>query len=156
MTDRIDRGAGLSPQNALYGLRRLRPEFVEGAAACEASVLAPARDQGLSPDLRRALCRRMAMLNADAALAADYGLPDDPVMRRVAEGATDLPEPLAAIARHADRITRTPALASREDIAALEAAGLDNPQIVALSELIAFVNFQTRIAAGLRLMGGRT
>jgi uncharacterized protein YciW len=34
----------------------------------------------------------------------------------------------------------------------LQQAGLNNAQIVALSELIAFVNFQTRVAAGLRLM----
>lgn len=46
----------------------------------------------------------------------------------------------------------TPSKAARSDIERLEAAGLTNPQIVALSELIAFVNFQTRVAAGLRLL----
>ena len=66
--------------------------------------------------------------------------------------ATDLDEPLATIARHADLVTLTPSKAEARHIALLAEAGLTNPQIVALSELIAFVNFQTRVAAGLRLL----
>ncbi len=42
--------------------------------------------------------------------------------------------------------------ATEQHIRQLEQAGLTSPQIIALSELIAFVNFQTRVAAGLRLL----
>jgi len=49
-------------------------------------------------------------------------------------------------------VTQQPIQATEQHIRLLEQAGLTNPQIVALSELIAFVNFQTRVAAGLRLM----
>ncbi|MER8457124.1 hypothetical protein NKH89_26905 [Mesorhizobium sp. M0923] len=73
-------------------------------------------------------------------------------LRAVAQGETALEEPLATIARHADLVTLTPKKAEASDIALLAQAGLNNPQIVALSELIAFVNFQTRVATGLRLM----
>ena len=155
--DAIDMAAGLTPADALFTLRRQRPEFVNGAELCRLSVLSPATDQGLQQDLRVALARRMAALNADAALVAAYDaqlVAPSPDIAALAAGATALPEPLASIARHADRITTQPISATSADIARLEAAGLTNPQIVALSELIAFVNFQTRIAAGLRLLGG--
>jgi uncharacterized protein YciW len=155
--DAIDMVAGLSPADALFAMRRQRPEFVNGAELCRMSVLSPATDQGLPRDLRLALARRMAALNADAALVAAYDaqlVAPSADIAALAAGATVLPEPLASIARHTDLITTRPIGATAADIARLEAAGLTNPQIVALSELIAFVNFQNRIAAGLRLLGG--
>ncbi len=157
MSDAIDRAAGLTPEDALYATRRLRPEFVDGAEQCRQSVLTPNDDQGLAPDLRAALAQRMASLNHDAALHADYAAqlatfqPGSDLLA-LAAGSLDLPEPLATLARHADWVTQQPMQASPQHIRLLEQAGLTNPQIVALSELIAFVNFQTRVAAGLRLL----
>jgi len=155
--DAIDKAAGLSPDDGLFKARRFRPEFVDGAELCRLSVLLPATDQGLSPALRGALALRMAALNADQALIVEYEgqlarLDPTDQLLALARGAMDLEEPLATIARHVDLITLTPSKAEAGDIARLAAAGLNNPQIVALSELIAFVNFQTRVAAGLRLM----
>ncbi|MER8817116.1 hypothetical protein, partial [Mesorhizobium sp. M0965] len=134
-----------------------RPEFVQGAEECRLSVLQPANDQGLAPNLRVALARRMAALNADPVLMAEYDvqlaqLGPTEQLRALARGETDLDEPLATIARHVDLITLMPKKAEASHIALLAAAGLNNPQIVALSELIAFVNFQTRVATGLRLL----
>lgn len=151
MTDAIDRAAGLSPEDARYAQRRLRPEFVQGAEVCRASVLTPATDHALDPALRVALARRMALMNGDGTLADQYAVGDDHA--DVASGSIDLAEPLATIVRHVDMVTRAPSMATANDIAKLEAAGLTHPQIVALSELIAFVNFQSRVIAGLRLMG---
>ncbi|TGQ35625.1 hypothetical protein [Mesorhizobium sp. M00.F.Ca.ET.216.01.1.1] len=157
MIDAMDKAAGLSPDDALFSARRFRPEFVQGAEECLLSVLLPANDHGLAASLRVALARRMAALNADQALMVEYNaqLADlDPTeqLLALAQGATDLDEPLATIARHVDLITLTPNKAEASDITRLAQAGLNNPQIVALSELIAFVNFQTRVATGLRLM----
>jgi uncharacterized protein YciW len=155
--DAMDKAAGLSPHDTLFATRRFRPEFVQGAEECRLSVLSPANDQGLAPGLRVALARRMAALNADPVLVAEYDVqlaqlvPTEQLLA-LARGETDLEEPVAAIARHVDLVTLTPQRAQASDIALLAQAGLNNPQIVALSELIAFVNFQTRIAAGLRLM----
>jgi uncharacterized protein YciW len=56
------------------------------------------------------------------------------------------------MARHADRLTLAPREATRQDIAALTAAGITEPDIVRLSELAAFVNYQLRVVAGLRLL----
>ncbi|MXP60165.1 hypothetical protein [Pantoea sp. Taur] len=157
MSDAIDQAAGLTPDEALYQTRRLRPEFVEGAEACRVSVLAPEEDQGLPADLRLALAQRMAVLNYDAPLQRDYqaqlaALNPSEALLALASGCAVAEEPLATIARHADMVTQQPIQATEQHIRLLEQAGLSNPQIVALSELIAFVNFQTRVAAGLRLM----
>ncbi|MGK3124595.1 CMD domain-containing protein [Candidatus Pantoea formicae] len=157
MSDAIDQAAGLTPEDALYQTRRLRPEFVEGAEACRQSVLAPEEDQGLPADLRLALAQRMAVLNYDAPLQRDYqaqlaALNPSEALLALASGCTVADEPLATIARHADMVTQQPTQATEQHIRLLEQAGLSNPQIVALSELIAFVNFQTRVAAGLRLL----
>jgi len=155
--DAMDKAAGLSPDEALFAARRFRPEFVRGAEECRLSVLQPANDQGLAPNLRVALARRMAALNAYPILMAEYDVqlaqldPTEQLLA-LAQGETDLIEPLATIVRHVDLITLTPKSAEASHIALLEKAGLNNPQIVALSELIAFVNFQTRVASGLRLM----
>ncbi|MDX8449393.1 CMD domain-containing protein [Mesorhizobium captivum] len=157
MIDAMDKAAGLSPEDALFATRRFRPEFVQGAEECRLSVLRPANDQGLAPNLRVALARRMAALNADPILMAEYDVqlaqlgPTEQLLG-LARGETDLEEPLATIARHVDLITLTPKKADASHIVLLAQAGLNNPQIVALSELIAFVNFQTRVATGLRLM----
>ncbi|MEI2265246.1 CMD domain-containing protein [Erwinia sp. CGal63] len=157
MIDAIDKAAGLAPDEALFNARRFRPEFVQGAEQCRLSVLQPANEQGLAKELRVALACRMATLNNDAALTADYetqlaALKPAEALLAIAAGETSLAEPLATIVRHVDLVTLTPSEAEADDIRKLEKAGLDNPQIVALSELIAFVNFQTRVAAGLRLM----
>ncbi|WP_349295296.1 esterase (plasmid) [Thioclava sp. 'Guangxiensis'] len=157
MSDALDLAAGLKPHDPVYRARRARPEFVEGAEICRASVLAPEHGLGLDGDLRHALALRMARLNEDEALVAQYSEalahldPLDPLVA-LGNGATGLEAPHAAIARHVDMVTLTPWQAGPEHIRALEAAGLSSPQIIALSELIAFVNFQTRVAAGLRLL----
>jgi len=62
----------------------------------------------------------------------------------------DLPHD--AMARHADLLTLSPREATRQDIAALKAAGVSEADIVRLSELTAFVNYQLRVLAGLRLL----
>lgn len=157
MMDAMDKAAGLSPEDSVFKARRFRPEFVQGGEQCRLSVLQPAQDQGLAVDLRLALARRMAALNADQVLMDDYdaqlsALDPPEHLLALAQGETKLDEPLATIARHVDLVTLTPREAKASDIARLVQAGLNNPQIVALSELIAFVNFQTRVATGLRLM----
>jgi uncharacterized protein YciW len=60
---------------------------------------------------------------------------------------------LAALLVHTDLLTEHPAEATRDDLAALHAVGLDTTDIVTAAQLIAFVNFQLRVAAGLALLG---
>jgi uncharacterized protein YciW len=157
MMDAMDKAAGLTPNHSLYRARRLRPEFVEGAELCRLSVLTPQHGLGFTADMRMAAALRIAVLNEDKQLTESYrsqlvALAPASALLSFGEGMVDLAEPLKTIARHVDKVTLTPREAGKSDIDLLVAAGLSNPQIVALSELIAFVNFQTRVATGLRLM----
>ena len=121
-----------------------RGELMRASQANYDAVLTPADPGGLARPLRFALAARVARLGGDEQLADHYA----------ADGA--LPEPdgrLAAILRHVELIATTPRDASRADIAALQAAGVATADIVRLSQLIAFVSYQLRLIAGLRLIG---
>ena len=157
--DSLDRAAGLQASDTLFDLRRKRPEFLNGAEVCRPSVLAPKDEAGISAAIRAAFACRMARQNEDAALIDPYQAMLSAAApasneRAIADGADaqTLDAPYDAIARHSDLITRTPNKATADDIARLVQAGLSNQQIVALSELIGFVNFETRVATGLRLL----
>lgn len=155
--DLIDRLAGLPPGSELHEIRRERPEFVEGAEDCRQAVLEPKHGFGLSHALRIALAARMARMLGQEQLMATYEamlqtFDRDPQLLAIASGASSgeaSDQFIAAIVRHVDLITVTPRDSSRADIERLAAAGLSNPQIIALSELIAFVNFEARVIAGL-------
>ena len=67
---------------------------------------------------------------------------------RITEGRWD------AILAHVDLVTRGPGAAERKDIDNLLAAGLSSHAVVSLSQLIAYVNFQSRVLAGLRMLKG--
>jgi CMD domain protein len=68
--------------------------------------------------------------------------------------AADGPTTTGAALRHADLLTLRPADATPADLQALKDAGLTPAGIVSLSQVIAFVNYQLRLAAGLRALGG--
>ena len=59
---------------------------------------------------------------------------------------------LRALLRHTDLVAVHPKDASAQDIENLQSAGIPDDDIVRLSELIAFVSYQIRLVAGLRLM----
>jgi uncharacterized protein YciW len=151
--DVIDRAAGLVRGARAFAVRALRPEFVGGAEACRATVLEPADDLGLDRGLRAAIARRVARTADNASLLAEYPVPDDPTLRALSEAGNLEDDRLAAIAAHADMIASEPGRASEADLHRLLKAGLTVPQIVALSELLAFVCFQIRVVHGLSLLG---
>ena len=59
---------------------------------------------------------------------------------------------LKAIVRHTDLVTLNPKTAVAGDVAALQSIGMNDPDIVRLSQLIAFVSYQIRVVQSLRLM----
>jgi uncharacterized protein YciW len=103
-----------------------RADLMEATLRNERAVIAPDDPGGLSHAQRRALACRIAELNGDPALATHYAPGASP-------GGND---------------TRW----TRDDIAALLAAGVAEADIVRLSQLIGFVNYQVRVIAGLRLI----
>jgi uncharacterized protein YciW len=150
--DVIDRAAGLAPGAPVFDVRALRPEFVRGAEACRATVLEPADDLGLDRALRAAIAHRVARTAGNESLLAEYPLPDDPTLRALAESGDLGDDRLAAIAGHADMIASEPGRAAEVDLHRLLDAGLTVPQIIAFSELLAFVCFQMRVVHGLALL----
>lgn len=158
--DQIDILSGLKPDSEVYRARRERPEFVEGAELCRETVLAPRNGFGISHAMRAALAARMARFIGREDLARAYDLmleevgSDDELAAIASTGdlSSDADAFTKALVRHADFVTRTPRDSTRADIERLEAAGLTNPQIIALSELIAFVNFEARVIVGLSVL----
>jgi uncharacterized protein YciW len=120
-----------------------RADLMEATLRNERAVIAPDDPGGLSHAQRRALACRIAELNGDPALATHYAPGASP-------GGNDTR--WTAILRHIDLVTQRPRDATRDDIAALLAAGVAEADIVRLSQLIGFVNYQVRVIAGLRLI----
>jgi uncharacterized protein YciW len=154
-TDVIAALAGAADNPAVAAAMAGRADLMAASQANYQAVMAPDDPGGLSGDERHALACRIATIAGDAALAAQYraglgaaGALADPTAPPPAD------RRLAAMLRHADLLTRSPREATRGDIAALTAAGLATADIVRLSQVIAFVNYQLRVIAGLRLIGG--
>lgn len=125
------------------------------------AALIPADPGGLSHAERAALACRIAKINDDKDFEAHFeallekaGTTE--VTARIADiwfdGGTD--GRLKALIRHTDLVAHAPKNATRRDIQLLQEAGFSDGDIVRLSELIAFVSYQIRVAAGLRLMRG--
>jgi uncharacterized protein YciW len=126
-----------------------RAALMQASQANYDAVLTPQDPGGLPQPLRFALAARVARLGGDAQLAAHYAaggaLPETDASWQAAA--------MTAVLRHVDLIATTPRDATAADIAALQAAGVTTGDIVRLSQLIAFVSYQLRLIAGLRLMG---
>jgi uncharacterized protein YciW len=75
-------------------------------------------------------------------------------LRRTAEaGPRVVTDPRwAVVLAHVDRVTSEPDSAEKRHLDELAEAGLGPHAVVSLSQLIAFVNFQSRVLAGLRAL----
>jgi uncharacterized protein YciW len=62
---------------------------------------------------------------------------------------------LAAIIAYTDLVSLSPKDARAQDIQSLKDAGIDDADVVRLAELNAFLAYQIRLVAGLRLMKER-
>jgi len=77
---------------------------------------------------------------------------DDDLVARVASGAPSTGDArLDAIVGYAATLTRSPGLVTAGDLDGLRAVGLDDADIVALNNLVAYYNYVNRVATGLGL-----
>lgn len=154
----IETLAEITPGSPVAAALARRANIVALSDAAHEAVLRPREPGGLSHAERAALAQRMARLHAEPAIAAHYGRLLDETSE--AGAMAELSDPAripsgprhAAIARHTDMLTRAVREASRAAIDALREAGVSEPDIVRLSELAAFVNYQIRVIIGLRLL----
>ena len=160
MTDVMDALAGLAPGSPLAQLRRQRGDVVKHLQGSDDAIFRPADDGGLTRAERAAAALRVATLLRDETLTAHYrarlaALDPDGTLAKTIEGGARMTEPRwDAIVAHVDLVTRGPGSAERKDIDNLLAAGLSSHAVVSLSQLIAYANFQSRVLAGLRALGG--
>jgi uncharacterized protein YciW len=146
--------AGVRPGTPLAEALAARADILRLSQASHDAVLLPKDPGGLSHGLRAALAARMARQNEQLTLAAHY---DDLVRRSGEVQSSEVPPAeqarIAAILAHSDLLTLRPRDAARRDIEALRAAGVEEPDIVRIAELAAFVNYQARVIRGLQVLG---
>ena len=157
MIDVMDDLAGLTADSPLGKLRRERPDVVKHLQGSDGVIFSPADDGGLMRTERAAAALRIAELLHDDALVAHYrerlsALDPSGALVKAVDGDARSEGRWDAILAHVDLVTREPGSAERKNIDALLAAGLSSHAIVSLSQLIAYVNFQSRVLAGLRML----
>lgn len=150
----VGRAAGILAGDPLAGVLSRRGNILELTEQSHDAALKPEPSEGFTHSERAALACRIARLNLDGELASHYEsmveAADASIADPRSDGSND--DRLKAIIRHTDLVTRSPKDAMAGDVTALVAAGILEEDIVRLSELIAFVNYQVRVVAGLRLM----
>lgn len=153
------KAAGITADHPLADVVTARTNIIELSENSHDASLKPKNPGGISHAERAALASRIARLNNEDVLARHYdslieGGADSGV-GAIADTAFDGADDsrLKAILKHTDLVTVNPKDATRENITALKSAGISEQDIVRLSEIIAFVSYQIRVVAGLRLMG---
>ncbi|WP_246249161.1 CMD domain-containing protein [Chelativorans alearense] len=136
-----------------------RADIMAMTQATHDAALKPADPGGLSHGERAALAARIARLNADEGLAAHYATlleeaGADEAVSAMADpaykGGGDTRR--AALIAYTDLVSVYPRETAAADIEALKTAGVSDADIVRLSELNAFLAYQIRVIAGLKLM----
>ena len=157
--DVIMRLAGIAPEGAVAAALSARADVVAMTRQAAAAALLPEEPGGLSHGERAALAVRVARLHEEAGLAQHYAR----LLAQAGAGRATaaLADPafkgggdarLAALIAYTDLVSLAPKDTVAGDIAALKAAGIDDADIVRLAELTAFLAYQLRVVAGLRLM----
>ncbi|KQW49573.1 MULTISPECIES: hypothetical protein [unclassified Ensifer] len=152
---------GIEPGSAMAGVLSARADIMALTQKTHDSALTPENPGGLSHAERAALAWRIAKINDHKAFEDHFeallekaGAPD--AAARMADiwfdGGSDIRA--KALIRHVDLVAHAPKQATRHDIELLQEAGLADDDIVRLSELVAFVSYQIRVAVGLELMRG--
>ena len=159
MSDIVLDITGIEPGSRLSAGVQARADIFELTQKTHDAALCPADPGGLSHALRAALALRIARLNGERDFEGHFArlldrVEADIATRRAADLAFDGggDAKIAALIRHVDLVAADPKSASGGDIELLRQAGVPDADIVRLSELIAFVSYQIRVVAGLKLM----
>lgn len=158
MTDLLETLLGGASSGRLKDLLAHRLDLMALTQASQRAVLAPAEPGGLSYALRALIAVRACTRLGDTRLKNHYY--EHFTQCENFRGLLGLVEPdaipsdpwLRAILNHADVLTCHPRTATRNNIETLHKAGVSDADIVRLAELTAFLGYQSRLVAGLRLM----
>lgn len=147
---------------AIAALRARRPEVQINTDASRALLFSDEIATSLTPADRYAVAAYAARLSGDPELEGHYlsrageaGLEHE-IQMAVAVGDVEGLEDdrLRLVLNYARTLVETPKDGDKRWIEALAAAGLSPADIVALSQLVAFLTYEIRLAAGLRAIEG--
>jgi|SRR5579859_2066800 len=154
---------GVEEGSSLARLRARRPEATSHTQGSYRALFGESPATAVSPAERLATALGVAALHQEPALIDHYrarlsAVPgvSEAQIAGVLRGpdAAGLPARLRAILAHADLLVIRPSAATPADLHTLQAAGLSDPEIVTVSQLIAFVSFQVRVFVALALLRG--
>jgi CMD domain protein len=162
--DVMDHLAGLSSNDPIFALRRVRPDVVRYTQTADQAVLKPNNDGGLSRSERAAMALAIANVLRQPALVSHYRShladhdPNGHLLKIVEAADPDsagADTRLGILLKFVWRLTCDPGASRPEHLLELAGAGLSPQAIVALSQLVAFVNYQARVVAGLQMLRGQ-
>lgn len=156
----IERLVNAPPGSALAAAMHQRAEILRLSQASHDAVVLPKEPGGLSHGERAALAERIARLNLEDQLAEHYracleNAGADAHLTAIADPDCNLEGDarIKAIIQFTDLVTVRPREATRKDLETLKTTGMSDADIVRLTELLAFVNYQLRVIAGFKLAG---
>ncbi|MEM9630584.1 MAG: hypothetical protein AAGA50_04610 [Pseudomonadota bacterium] len=145
--------AGVTPDSTLSRVVSSRGNIIGMTQVAEEAVLRPKETGAFSHDLRASIAARVARLAGDEALAAYYAADAGQYAALADPGTPGVQyKELAAVLSFVDKVANQTREATADDVAGLQHAGVSDADIVRLCELVAFLAFQIRVIAGLRLM----
>lgn len=145
--------SGISAESSVGEATSTRSNIFEMTQLAESAVLRPL-DYGMFPhDVRAALACRIAARAGESRLAEYYAVSMGDKFN-LAESIMIEGEPESTLIPFVDKAANDTKNIVAEDISKLQAVGVSDADIVRLCELIAFVAYQVRVVAGLRLMNG--
>lgn len=144
--------AGIGETGPAADVVALRSNIFEMTAVAEEAVLRP-REPGRWPHpLRAALAARIAALNGVGDLAVRYASEAGDFAGLANPARDGAEEGFGPVLAFMDKVAVEARNVVATDISALQDAGVADADIVRLSELNAFLAYQIRVVAGLRLM----
>ncbi|MDH5529803.1 MAG: hypothetical protein OEY05_07175 [Paracoccaceae bacterium] len=144
--------AGVAADSPVAAAALTRSGIFDMSQAAETAVLAPREAGAWSHELRAALAARIAWLNGDSALSDHYRARAGDMVALADPEAGTFPPDLAPVIAFMDKVAQQTGRVVAGDIAALQAANVSDADIVRLAELNAFISYQVRVMAGLRLL----
>lgn len=157
--DTIDQLVGLSAGQSLYAIRHQRDKVAAATQGSEDALFDPALP-GLTLVERLLVALLACKLTPASELASYYQQKlahagaDKQIVELVAAAKIDEIQNgrLKAILKFTHTLITDPIKGDKAALQALPAAGVSTPEVVALSQLIAFLSYQVRLAAGLKAM----
>lgn len=152
--DVLDELLGLAPGTHLHQVRHARDKVLAATQGSHAQFFDPQLKDNLSLNERLLVAYFASRLTPNQLLADFYlaQLQVDPaVIAALDAGALDHLEDarLQAILGFTRKLIQRPVEGDQQALQVLQQAGLSTPEIVVLAQLIAYLSYQVRLAAGL-------